>query len=709
MKFSYNWLQSFFNKKLPNPEKLAELLTMHSFEVENIEKKGKDWILDIDVLSNRGHDCFSHIGVAREIGAIIKSKIQNPNYSKAELSSCKSNPKSKIQTNDFIEVKVEDKNLCSRYTAMIIDNIKVGVSPKWIQERLIACGLRPINNIVDSANYVMLEMGQPLHAFDFGKIHPVKSSEAGISPKAKLFNRVKTLKKIIVRKAKKREKIVSLDDEKYDLDESILIIADDKDPLAIAGIKGGKKAEIDKSTKTIVLESANFQSKTIRKARQKLGLQTDASLRFEHQPDLNLTILAINRAAEFIQQVSGGEIAKGVIDFYPKKVSSKKIKLELDYVEKLLGVKISKKDIINILKSLDFNVKEKKQVLEIEIPCFRQDISIPEDLIEEIGRIYGYEKISAILPLSSLIPPQRNDEIFWGNICKNILKELEFSEVYNYSFISSKQLSTFYFLPSNSIKIENPVSIEQEYLRPSLIPNLLKNTKENSKNFKEVKIFELGKIFKKGEERKMLSGVIARKNEEKANQGFYELKGIIDSLLNSLGISNICYNEYKPTPEDSKLCIWHPGKRAEIKIDNLEIGFLGEIHPLIANELDVEGKIFVFDINFTKLAKLSSEEQEYQPISSHPAAVRDLAILVPLGVKVVDILNKINSTGSELVRDVDLFDIYEGDELPDGKKNLAFHIIYQSERKTLSTKEIDDLHQKIIQDLEEDPEWEVRK
>ncbi|MCK4781698.1 phenylalanine--tRNA ligase subunit beta [Candidatus Parcubacteria bacterium] len=675
MKFSYNWLQSFFKKKLPKPGELAELLTMHSFEVEGIEKKGKDWVLDIDVLSNRGHDCLSHIGICREISAITGLKFTRPNF--AESKNCGGQ---EPQTKDFIKIEVKDKNLCSRYTARVIADVKVGVSPKWIQERLIVCGLRPINNIVDAANYVMLEIGQPLHAFDFDKVLG---------------------KKIIVRRAKKGEKIVSLDDEKYDLDESILIIADNKDPLAIAGIKGGKKAEITQSTKTIVLESANFESKTIRLARQKLGLQTDASLRFEHQPDPNLTLSAINRVAELIQEITGGKIAKEVADFYPKKNIPKRIKLELDYVERLLGIKISKKDIISILKSLGLNVKEKKQVLEIEVPTFRQDISIQEDLIEEIGRIYGYEKISAILPLSSLIPPKRNLQLFWEDICKNILKELGFSEVYNYSFVSGKQLSTFHFPPSNSVKIENPVSVKQEYLRPSLIFNLLKNAKENSKNFKEIRIFELGKIFKKGKEKKMLAGA--------ATNEFYELKGVIDSLLNGLGISNIWYDEYKPTPEDSKIAIWHPNKCAEIKIDNSEIGFLGEIHPKIVESLGIKNRVVVFDIDFEKLTRFSSEEHEYQPISFHPAAVRDLAILVPLDVKVVEILNKINIAGGKLVRDVDLFDIYEGEELPDGKKNLAFHIIYQSEEKTLPTKEIDKLHQEIINVLEQDPEWEVRK
>ncbi len=693
MRFSYNWLQSFFNnKKLPKPKKLAELLTMHSFEVEGIEKKGRDWALDIDILSNRGHDCLSHIGVAREIGALIKSKIRNQKP-KIQIKNQKYN------TKDFINVQVKDRQACSRYTARVVTDVKVGPSPGWMQERLRVCGLQPINNIVDVTNYIMLETGQPLHAFDFDKISGVQSQKSEVKTQKQRLK----IKNIIVRKAKKGEKIISLDDKEYVLDEDILVIADQKGPLAIAGIKGGKKAEISKSTTTIVLESANFDMKTIRNARQKLGLQTDASLRFEHQPDPNLTLVAIDKAVEFIQKIAKGKVAKGVIDFYPNKVLAKKIRLDLNYVEKLLGIKIPKKEIINILKRLEFQVKEIDfSLVDVKVPSFRQDIALPEDLVEEVGRLYGYEKIPSVLPLATLIPPKRNDELFWQDISKNILKELGFCEVYNYSFISEAQAKIFGCSLSDLIEIENPISIEQKYLRPSLIPNLLKVLRENLRHFKQIRIFELGKIFRcKAEEKKMLTGLITGE--------FYELKGMVDFLLQGLGISSVWYDEYQATPEDSEISIWHPQKCAEIKVDNTEIGFLGEMHPRVIEKLELGIKPVVFDLDFEKLVRLASEEHEYQPISPYPAAVRDIAILVPLDVKVAEVLNKINTAGGELVRDVDLFDIYEGRELPEGKKNLAFHIIYQSQEKTLSSEEIDRVHQQIIQSLEQDPEWEVRK
>ncbi len=722
MVFSYNWLQSFFQKKLPKPEKLTELLTMHSFEVAGVKRASKDYVLDIDVLPNRGPDCFSHLGIARECAALMSLKLKTQNLKLKEDK--------KLRTKDFIKIEVKDKTDCSRYTARVITNVKVGFSPKWIQKRLKVCGLRPINNIVDIANYVMLETGQPLHAFDLDKISGMKIP----NPKSQIPNKSKIqnpkIKTIIVRRTKKGEKIITLDNEKYNLDEDILVIADSKEPLAIAGIKGGKKAEIDKKTRTVVLESANFNSRVVRKGSKILDLKTDASWRFEHGIDPNLTEIAINRAADLIQKEARGKITSGLVDFYPKKVLPKKITLSYIYLTKLLGVKIEREEAKEVLTRLGFKiVKEKHPFLTVEVPTFRLDISLPEDLIEEIGRIYGYQKIPAFFPIVSLIPPKRNFQIFWENIIKNILKELGFTEVYNYSFIGGKEAKIFRYKDSEIVEIENPTSKEFRYLRPSLVLNLLKNIKSNFKylpvsslsrrrwqaGYDKIQIFELGKIFLKDQkrrkvlEKKMLSGGLASKRISSKADEFYCLKGTIDSLFNKLGISDIWYDSYQPSPEQSKLTIWQPKKCAEIKISQEEIGFLGEISPSILKDLDIKGKIVLFDLDFERIANLCSEEHEYQPISQYPAAVRDLAVLVPRGVKVVEVLNKIGSISGSLVRDVDLFDIYEGEELPRGKKNLAFHIIYQAEDRTLKSGEIDKIQQKIIKVLEENPEWEVRK
>jgi len=656
MKFSYNWIQSFFIKKLPSSEKLADILTLHSFE-----SSSKNGVLDLDILPNRGSDCFSHIGVAREIATILDIKLQIPPINFIRNG----------KTENFISVEIKAKNACSRYVARTISGIKVSSSPKWMQERLKLCGLRPINNIVDAANYVMIETGQPLHAFDAEKIIG---------------------KKIIVRFAKKGEKITALDGQKFDLDPSILVIADNDNPIAIAGIKGGKSPEVSKKTKTVVIESANFNSKTVRASSKKLGLKTDASLRFEHGIDPNLAEFASNRLAYMIQKIAGGKVSKSLIDFYPKKAFSKTIKLDLIYVNKLLGTKISEKEIKNILERLGLKTSKIGSYLKVTIPTFRLDLSLPEDLIEEIGRIYGYENILPKLPFGSLIPAKRNLKVFWRGIIKNILKETGFSEIYNYSFISKKDVSIFKI---NPLEVKNPTSSEFQYLRPSLICNLLKNIKKN--NSKEIKIFELGDIFG-STEKTMLAGMVSQDN------AFFILKGTIDLLLRNLAITDFYYDSYL-----ENISFWNSKRSAEIKIGKQKIGFLGEISSSILKSLDISEKVAAFELDFEKLQKFCSEEHEYMPISKHPAAIRDLSILVPKKVKTVDVLNIINALGGVLVRDVDLFDIYEGKEVPFGKKNFAFRIIYQAEDRTLETNEIDKVHQKIIKILDENPEWQVRK
>lgn len=646
---------------------------MHSFEVEKIEKKGNDWLLDIDVLSNRAADCFSHIGMARECAAVTGLKFAVKNYKLKEDK--------KLKIKDFIKVEVKDKKNCPRYTAKVIDGIKIKPSPKWLQQRLETCGMRPINNIVDAANYVMLETGQPLHAFDLDKIGS-----------------------IVVRPAVKGEKIISLDDEKYDLDKNVLIIADQKDPLAIAGIKGGKKAEIGPNTKTIVLESASFDYLAIRETSRKLKLQTDASFRFEHGLDPNLAEFALQRLAGLIQETAGGRATKDIIDIYPQKVLPKRIKLDLSYTQRLLGIEITVKEMIKILESLELKIIAQKQNKEllVEVPTFRLDILIPEDLIEEIGRLYGYENIKAVFPATALIPPKKNEAVFWENKVKEILTAAGFSETYNYSFNSEEQINDF---QSSGVEVKNPVSIEQKYLRPSLIPNLLKAVEKNLDYFNEIKIFELGTTFHKTAnapiEKKMLTAVIVQKTGKP--EQFYQLKGMADLLLNKLGITDVWYSEHQP----ARSGIWHSRKCAEIKVGNRTIGFLGEISPQFLATLKIKANMAVFDLDFQALEKAALEECAYRPISRFPATVRDIAILVPKTVKIIDVLNEINISGGQLVRDVDIFDIYEG--ISEVKKNLAFHIIYQADDRTLTAKEVDEIQNKIITALEQNPEWEVRK
>lgn len=687
MLFSFNWLKEYIEGKLPRVEKLAYHLTMKAFEVSSFskvirKKKLRDFLLEIDILPNRASDCLSYLGIAREISTILNLKFNPPKFKLKEFK--------KERTKDWIKIKIKDKENCLRYTGRVVKNIKVGPSPKEIKERIEILGFNSINNIVDILNYVMLEMGQPLHAFDLDKIEG---------------------REIVVRKARNGEKIETLDGKKYNLTDKILIIADKKEPLALAGIKGGKKAEITSETKNILIESANFNSLSIRKSRQFLNLQTDASLRFEHGIDIDLTEKAIDRAVYLIQKYCGGKILKGKVDLIFQRPLPKIIKLSFEKLEKLSGVKISKNKVLEIFKNLEFKIlKKDREAVFLKIPSFRKDIEREEDLIEEIVRIYGLEKIPERLPSFPLLPSKRNENIFWENIVKNFLKEMRLTEVYNYSFFGEREAK--FFPLEKIIEVKNPQSEKFKYLRCSLIPNLLRNIKENLRYFEEVKIFELGKIFLKEKnkilEKRNLTGAISRRGDQKETL-FYETKGILDSLFEELGIPDYFYDEYKISPADSPSFLWDFKNSAEIKVDNKKIGFLGEINREILKKFDILENVIIFDIDFEKLQREAIEEVEYRPVSLFPSVIRDIAILVPLETKVIELLNIINSIGGELIRDVDLFDLYEGEPLPEGKKNVAFHIVYQARDRTLTSKEVEELHQKIIKAIEKNPNWEVRK
>lgn len=685
MKFSYKLLQSFFNKKLPQPEKMANLLTMKSFEVSEVKKTKKDWVFNIDVLPNRAFDCFSHFGVAREISAITGYKYRFPHYKVKENNS--------LKINDLCSVEIKESNSCSRYMARFIVDVKVGSSPQWLKDYLESCGLRSINNIVDIANYVMLETGQPLHAFDADKIEN---------------------KKIIVRFAKDKEKVIALDDKEYELNKNILVIADNKKILGIAGIKGGKEAEISFATKRIILESANFNSQIIRKGSQMVNLKTDASLRFEHGFSPVLTELAINRASFLIQKIAGGKVAKGIIDFYPKVDKPLKIRLELLFVQKTLGNNLPSKLIFSILKNLGFKIiSAEKDIIDVEVPLFRLDIKNREDLVEEIGRIYGYENLEPVMPKTLINLPEKNLNIFWEDFVKDILRSIGFIETYNYSFISDKDAQIFGYKNSKNgssgqlkesklIEILNPVSEEFKYLRPVLLVNLLKNVARNKRNFSQIKIFEIGNVFiNPNKEKKMFSGLII-------GESFYELKGVIDLVFEKLGIVDLWYDEYQAKPEDY-FYFWEKERCAEIKINNQKVGFLGEISFSALQKLKIKDKIVAFDIDFDKLVQLASQEHEYRPLSRFPEAIRDIAVLVPLYTKVEEVLNGIEEVKTDLIRDIKLFDIYEGEEIPEGKKNLAFHIVYQAKDHTLTSEEINQVQDKIIKALQKNPLWQVRK
>ena len=677
MIFSYNWLQSFFSKKLPKPEEIAEVLTIYSFEAKVLKETRflsgtKDVVLDIDILPNRAHDCYSHLGIAREISALLSLNLNSPI---GGLNSPK-RPKTKnFKLKDRLEIDVKEPDLCRRYIAGAMTNVKVGPSPGWLEERLIAIGQKSVNNIVDAANYAMLETGQPLHVFDFDKVSGVQNQ--------------KSKKCIVVRRAKKGEKITSLDNNNFALDTDILVIADSREPLAIAGIKGGKKAEIDSKTKNIIIESANFEPTNIRLTSRKIGLVTGSSISFENEISPALAKAAMDRATALIQEIAGGEIIGERIDFYPKKFKSARIIFKPDDISKFLGISVSEKEIFSTLKKLGFEVKKSKENFIVSGPAERLDLNIKEDVGEEIARIRGYGKIPSKAPEGLLFPVPPNDKRRCENMIKNLLAAAGLSEVYNYSFAKAGE-----------IEIENPIAGDKKFLRANLLDGLKDTAGQNFRYFDEVKIFEMGKVFRRSGsgakfgdmiEKNKLAGLTAYKAPKPAKEIFYETKGILENVISSLGISDYWFDD---SPDTEEIKTGRPMAKAEVKIGNESIGYIDKDS---------------FEIDLDKLILLASEEREFRPFSKYPAVIRDIAILVSPKTKISEALDAIQSAGGELLMDVDLFDVYEREETGRARKSLAFHLIFQSNEKTLSDKEANALMEKIIKALEDKREWEVRR
>jgi phenylalanyl-tRNA synthetase beta chain len=494
----------------------------------------------------------------------------------------------------------------------------------------------------------MLETNQPLHAFDFEKI----SGQT-----------------IMVRFAKNGEKLLTLDDKTYELEGDILVIADGEKPLAIAGIKGGQSSGINPKTKTIVLEAANFNHLTIRRASQKLKLKTDASWRFEHGLDANLTQIGLNQAAAIINQVAGGQVAQGLVDFYPRRRRPKIIKLAMGLVNDLLGVKIPVVRAKAILRSLDFKTKPSRKYLLVQPPTIRTDALLPEDLVEEIGRFYGYQNIVERFPEVRLSPPLENRDLFWGEKARDLMVQADFAEVWNYSFARKGEL-----------ELENPLDQNRPYLVSSLWPNLLNNVALNSPYFEKGKIFELGKVFlKKGEERRLAAAIWG-----KGSQGFWELKGAAESLLEKSGVGKFKWRE-------------NVRNNFEIIVERTPVGVLQE-----------QDAVWLLEINFEKLLPWFSRNKEYQPLAKNPAAKRDLAILVPEKTRSAGVEKIVSAQKIPYLSKIELFDVYRGPKLPPGKKGLAFHFFFQSLEKTLTAEEVNMSLEKIINILEK-KEWRVRK
>lgn len=692
MKFSYNWIKELV-PKLPKPEKLADLLTVHSFEIEGMKRVGKDYMLDVNILPNRISDASGHIGMAREIAAILGVSFQAPKV------FCKEPKKPPVK--NFLFVNVKDKKLCRRYMGSMVIDVEIKESPEWVRERLEVCGLRSINNVVDATNYVMLLTGQPLHAFDFDKL-------AGNGEK----------KTVTVRTAKEGERITTLDDVELHLHQNMLVIADEDGSLAIAGIKGGKKAEITADTKRIVIEAATFDGPSIRCTSQAVGLRTDSSVRFSVGLSASLAESAMEHACVLMEKVAGGIILPGVIDIYLDKEKAVSITLQQEYINSLLGAALLEKETKAILTRLGCKVVGRgKGSFRVTPPLWRRDLAIEEDLIEEVGRIYGLERIKPQHPMGELVPTHENPEHFLEEETKDIIAGLGFWEVYNYSFIGQNDISLIREDASDYFELENSLRPEFAFLRRHLFSGLLKNVSDNIKHEPHVRFFEIGHVYCGGapqgmpsNEHSHLGMMMADKENTHGSEIFFELKGAVSTYFERLGLE--VYFQDIPSLGTTVFprSAFHPYRAALVKVMESTLGVLGEVHPMVLAQAGIKANVALFEVDFLELARVADEEKEFHPISKYPSMMRDIALLVPLDTRVVEVEDIIENTGGELLADTDLIDIYEGAKLPDGKKNFAFRLIFQAEDRTLTDTEVNAIMERITKILEQtNLEWEVRK
>ena len=671
MFFSYNFLKKYLKLK-ESPYKLGEILTMHLAETE-VFFENKRPILDIDLLPNRVPDCAGHFGILREISAILNEKFELP---KVKVKETKNNYKIK----DWVEVKIESP-LCYRYEMRGIFWLKIKESPLWLKEFLRDCGLKSINNVVDATNYVMLLTGQPLHVFDFQKI---------------AFNKEKK-KEIIIRQARKGEELLTLDNKLYKLNSNHLLITDAEKALAIAGIKGGKLAEVDKKTVMILIESANFDSYSIRKTSQDLNLKTDASKRFEHNLDINLTDYALDYLTDLIQKLAGGEVLRGKIDVKNKKIIKKEIFVSFSDFEKFTKINIKKETIKKKLSLLGFNLKEVNQGIKVTPPLYRTDILVKEDVIGEVLRLIGFNNIKALPPKAEIICKKENEFLRLKNKLKEILKSFPLFETYNYSFISEKEKKLIEKeYQDKIIEILNPTSELFKYLRPTLTLNFLKNISDNFRFEDKVGFYEIGNIYFKEKEsfkeETVFAGALASK--EKDLNLFFEAKGIIEKVFKEL---NLKENEFSFKNLEGVKILLENG--AKIALKDKEIGTIGIIKEEILKEYKIKGTVIFWEIKILPLLEYFIREKEFKPLPLYPPVKRDLSFIVKKRISYKEIIEVIRKASIKYLENIELFDIYTGNQLEKDEKSLSFHLTFRSKDKTLTSEEADKEIEKIINAL----------
>ncbi len=656
------------------PESYEKDLGKNIVEVLNL----KEDIIDFEITPNRP-DCFSIEGLGRETAASLGKEFKNP---RKNLDELKVEDKKEIEG---LKVDITAPDLCYRYIARVVKNVKIGPSPEWMVRRLKACGIRSINNIVDITNYVMLELGQPMHAFDINSIEG---------------------KHITVRRAKNGEKITTLDGQERELNEDNLVIADDKKPVAIAGVMGGENSEIEKSTKTVVFESAVFYGGSVRKTAKKVGLRTEASSRYEKGLSSENAIRAINRAVELVELLGAGEAVDGKVDVYPTKQKINKIKLDVERINELLGTNISEKEMIEILGRLDIKVEDGFAIA----PYFRMDLEFVADIAEEIARFYGYDKLDTTLIKAEATLGVRTKEQNIEKKIEDVLVNNGFSEIYTYGFVGEKDLEKSKISQSlidNAIEISNPLSDEYKLMRPTTIPSMMQTLAlNNNRKNQNVKLFDISRNYRningkveKGEvplqENILTIGMFGEDSD------FYTLKGIIENVLEASNVNH--YDIVKEKENNS----YHPGRCANIKVGLDIIATIGEVHPEVLMNYDINKRCYLAELNITKVVKYSKQNKKYQEVPKFPAVERDIAIVINEDIEVGAIEQAITKKSKRLLKgkkeleEIKLFDIYRDEKIGKGKKSIAYSLIFRDKQKSLSDDEVNPVMEEITKELEE--------
>ena len=653
--------------------KAQSFLTMAGLEITSITDIDGDHIMEIEVTPNRP-DCLSVLGIARELSAASGIAIKLPD-------SVKKNFMKKGSARGGVKIEIADKSACPRYVGCIMKNVKVEPSPKWLAERLNAMGVRSVNNVVDITNYALFELGQPLHAFDLDKLKG---------------------KRIVVRRARKGESIVTIDGINRVLSPNILVIADEARPIAAAGIMGGKDTEITSKTSNILIESACFEQVVIRKACRELGLASESSYRFERGVDQGMIFASSVRAQELVKEIAGGKTAGGMSDIGPGIEKEKEITLSLDDVARILGIDISPERIKDIFKRLNLGPIKKKDKISVTVPSYRQDLNRDIDLIEEIARFYGYDKVPPRLPSFT---PQKTYQLekrttSLENEIRKILCGAGLNEIMTYSLTSRDSIEYLGISLENLVSLRNPMSSQQEIMRPSLLSELMGvlNWNLNRKNTL-LQLFELNKVYimnkESGQADEIMHlsiGICGNKpgnwKEKPRDLDFFDLKGIIEILMDSLGAAGyrVEKTEHPSLKENMSIAINAGGRVC---------GAFGEVKEDVARKFDIKRKVYLAEISLDALLGCANLKKTFVGLPKYPSVKRDIAILLDDTINASSIYDVIKEEARQLVKSVEIFDLYKGRQIQEGKKSLAYTIQYRSDERTLNDKEVNDIHKKV--------------